>query len=292
MGLRRWTALISAILFLASISSLYVKGLNWGLDFTGGNQLQVSYQQPANLALIRQQLDNMHLNQAVVQSFGTAKDVLVTIPPMKNVPTENISKVVLAALPGASLERQDMVGPEVGAELASKGTLAFLIAMMGIMIYIAIRFEWRFAVSAAVALVHDPILILGIFSFLHIEFDLTGLAAILAVIGYSLNDTIVIYDRVRENFRKVRKASPLDIMNLSINQTLSRTIMTAATLSVVLMLFLFGGAMIHYFALALIIGIVVGTYSSIYVAGALAVAMGLTRTDLMPKERKAVDDLP
>ncbi len=293
MALRKWTALTSCILFIASLACLYLFGLNWGLDFTGGSQLQISYTQPIELDTVRQQLNRVHLEKAVVQSYGTAKDVLISLPPEKNVSTQALAQTVMQALPGAALERQEMVGPEVGAELASKGALAFLVAMIGIIIYISLRFEWRFAISAAVALVHDPVLILGIFSFYHIEFNLTAFAAVLAVIGYSLNDTIVIYDRVRENFRKIRKATPLEIMNLSINQTLSRTIMTSvATLAVVLTLFIFGGAMIHNFALALIIGIVVGTYSSIYVAGALAVAMGLTRTDLMPKAKTAADEMP
>lgn len=293
MALRKWTALISLVLFIASITSLFVNGLNWGLDFTGGTQLQMSFSKSVDLDTVRQQLAQAHLDKAVVQSYGTAKDILISLPPDKNLNAQQVEKAVLTALPGATLDRQDMVGPEVGSELANKGALAFVVAMLGTMIYIAMRFEWRFSVSAAVALIHDPILILGVFSFYHIEFNLVALAAVLAVIGYSLNDTIVIYDRVRENFRKVRKTSPLDIMNLSINQTLSRTVMTsAATLAVVLMLFIFGGAMIHNFALALIIGIVVGTYSSIYVAGALAVALGLSRTDLMPKAKAQVDDLP
>lgn len=292
MALRKWTAGLSCLLFLASIGSLFVNGLNWGLDFTGGVQIQVAYSQPADLASMRNRLTEAGLDKAVVQSYGTASDVLISLPPSKESPTA-LGQQVLKALPGAQMQRQEFVGPEVGAELANKGVLAFIIALLATMFYIAIRFEWRFAVSAAVALIHDPILILGIFSYCHIEFNLTALAAVLAVIGYSLNDTIVIYDRVRENFRKVRQTSSLDIMNLSINQTLSRTIMTSATtLAVVLMLLFFGGAMIYNFALALVIGIVVGTYSSIYVAGALAVAMGLSRNDLLPKAKTAVDDLP
>ena len=293
MALRKWTALISLLLFIASLSSLLIYGLNWGLDFTGGAQLQIQYAQPVNLENIRVQLDQANLKQAIVQSYGTAKDILITLPPDKVLSTESLIHKILTALPGANLQRQDMIGPDVGAELANKGALAFVIALLGMMIYIGLRFEWRFAVSAAIALIHDPVLILGIFSFYHIEFNLTALAAVLAVIGYSLNDTIVIYDRVRENFRKFRKLNSLEVMNLSINQTLSRTIMTsAATLVVVMMLFVFGGQMIHNFSLALIIGIVVGTYSSIYVAGALAIALGLSRQDLMPQKTAAVDDLP
>lgn len=293
MALRKWTALVSAVLFIGSIASLCLYGLNWGLDFTGGSQIQISYNHPVDLENVRTALSAAQLNKAVVQSYGTAKDILISLPQDKGVSTQELTKQISAALPGATIQREDIIGPEIGAELANKGALAFIVALLGTMIYIAMRFEWRFSVSAAIALIHDPILILGVFSFYHVEFNLTALAAVLAVIGYSLNDTIVIYDRVRENFRKVRKISPLEVMNLSINQTLSRTVMTsAATLTVVLMLFLFGGEMIHNFALALIIGIIVGTYSSIYVAGALAVALGLSRTDLMPKAKTQVDDLP
>lgn len=292
MALRKWSGALSCLLFIASLSSLFYNGLNWGLDFTGGVQIQVTYNQPADLATMRDQLSAAGLEKAVVQSYGTASDVLISLPPSQENAT-TLSQQVLKALPGAQLQRQEYVGPEVGAELANKGVLAFVIALLATMCYIAIRFEWRFAVSAAVALIHDPILILGIFSYCHIEFNLTALAAVLAVVGYSLNDTIVIYDRVRENFRKVRQTNTLEIMNLSINQTLSRTIMTsAATLVVVLMLLFFGGAMIYNFALALVIGIVVGTYSSIYIAGALAVALGLSRNDLLPKAKVVVDDLP
>ena len=268
-------------------------GLNWGLDFLGGVQIQVAYEQPANLEGIRNALNQAGLDQAVVQSYGSARDVLISLPPEKDNNSQQLSQTILKILPGAQLQRQEYVGPEVGAELANKGALAFIVALLATMTYIAIRFEWRFAVSAAVALIHDPILILGVFSFYHIEFNLTALAAVLAVIGYSLNDTIVIYDRVRENFRRVRKSSSLEIMNLSINQTLSRTVMTsAATLVVVMMLLIFGGAMIHNFALALTIGIAVGTYSSIYVAGALAVALGLSRADLLPRVKTPADESP
>ena len=293
MALRKWTAALSCVLFLGSIGSLMFNGLNWGLDFLGGVQIQVAYEQPANLEGIRNALNQAGLDQAVVQSYGSARDVLISLPPEKDNNSQQLSQTILKILPGAQLQRQEYVGPEVGAELANKGALAFIVALLATMTYIAIRFEWRFAVSAAVALIHDPILILGVFSFYHIEFNLTALAAVLAVIGYSLNDTIVIYDRVRENFRRVRKSSSLEIMNLSINQTLSRTVMTsAATLVVVMMLLIFGGAMIHNFALALTIGIAVGTYSSIYVAGALAVALGLSRADLLPRVKTPADESP
>lgn len=293
MGVRKWSALLSCILFLASIASLIFNGLNWGLDFTGGAQIQVQYTQPADLGAIRTQLDQAGFNGAVVQSYGTAEDVLISIAPKKNVNQQQLSLQIIKVLPNATLKRVEYVGPQVGQELANKGILAVLVALVAIMIYVAARFEYRFAIGAALALIHDPILILGIFSFFHLEFNLTALAAVLAVIGYSLNDTVVIFDRIRENFRKVRKGTTLEIVNLSINQTLSRTIMTSATtLVIVLALFFFGGPMIHEFAAALIIGIVVGTYSSIYVAGALVVALGLNREDLLPSAKGPVDDRP
>jgi preprotein translocase subunit SecF len=293
LGLRKITAVLSALLFLASILSLIFFGLNWGLDFTGGTQIQVSFNQPAELSTVRAQLAKNGFNEAVVQSYGTSKDILISVAPEKNVKQQALANQVLAALPGASLKQVEFIGPQVGRELANKGALAVLIALIATMIYIAVRFEYRFAVGAAVALIHDPVLILGLFAFFHWEFNLTVLAAVLAVIGYSLNDTIVIFDRIRENFRKVRKGTAVEIVNLSINQTLSRTIMTSATtLMVVLSLYFFGGPMIHGFALALIIGIVVGTYSSIYVAGALAVALGLDRKDLLPAPKQALDDRP
>lgn len=293
MGLRKYTAIFSCVLFLLSITSLFVYGLNWGLDFTGGTQVQVSYSKPIELGVVRSQLAQAGFPEAVVQSYGTAEDVLISIAPRNNVNQQQLVAQVLKSLPGATQKRVEYVGPQVGKELANKGILAVLVALLGIMLYVALRFEYRFALGAALALVHDPILILGLFSFFHWEFNLTALAAVLAVIGYSLNDTIVIFDRIRENFRKVRKGTPIEIVNLSINQTLSRTIMTSATtLMVILALFFFGGPMIHGFATAFIIGIVVGTYSSIYVAGALTVALGLNRNDLLPPPKQALDDRP
>lgn len=293
MGLRKWSAVLSLILFLGSAFALYKHGLTWGLDFTGGTQVQLHYNTTADLPGIRAQLEKAGIDKAVVQSYGSSEAVLISLPPQQNISQQQLTAKFVSVLPGAEVRRIESVGPEVGQELATKGALAVLVALIGIMIYITVRFEYRFAVSAALALIHDPMLILGIFSYYHIEFNLTALAAVLAVLGYSLNDTIVIFDRVRENFRKVRKATSVEIMNLSINQTLSRTIMTSAmTLVVVLALYFYGGEMIHGFALALIIGILVGTYSSIYVAGALAVVMGLTKADLMPTPKKEIDDRP
>lgn len=293
MGARRWTAIFSVLIFVISISALLVHGLKWGLDFTGGTQIEVSYPNAADLQLIREDLSKIGFKEAQVVSYGTSKDVLISIAPRADVEQSLLVDKVMSVLPGAVKQRVDFVGPQVGQELATKGALAIIVSLLATMIYIAMRFEYRLAVSSAVALIHDPVLILGIFAFFGIEFDLKALAGLLAVIGYSLNDTIVVFDRVRENFIKIRRTNAIDIMNISINQTLSRTIMTSMlTLFVVVALFVYGGETIHGFALALIIGIVIGTYSSIYVAGALAVAMGLDRKDFLPNQRKELDERP
>lgn len=294
MAQRKWAAVLSIILCSLSLISLAYHGLNWGLDFTGGTQIQLSYPQEADLGQIHDNLEKAGFPEAVVISYGTSKDVLVSLVPKENnaaamdeaARTAMVNKV-LAALPGATMSQIDYIGPTVGQEMASKGLMAIVIALLGTMVYIAFRFDMRFAIGSTVALIHDPIIIVGVFSFWHIEFNLISLAAVLTVIGYSLNDTIVIFDRVRENFRKFRKAEATEVMNQSINQTLSRTIMTSVlTLIVVLALFFLGGSLLHGFSLALIIGIVVGTYSSIYVAGSLTIALGLTRQHLIvvPKE--------
>jgi preprotein translocase subunit SecF len=296
MKQRNWAALLSGVLFFLSILSLLMNGLTWGLDFTGGTQIQMSFPSEANLNQIRDSLQKAGFNDAQVISYGTSKDVLVSIAPKKDTKDSNKDVVVgeiLKVLPDAKVQQVDFIGPQVGQELATKGALAIVIALLGTMIYIALRFEFRFAIGSTVALIHDPILILGVFSFFHIEFNLIALAAVLTVIGYSLNDTIVIFDRIRENFRKLRKATPVDVVNQSINQTLSRTIMTSVlTLTVVLALFFLGGKMLHGFSLALIIGIVIGTYSSIYVAGSLSLALGLNRQHLLPVTKEALDDRP
>ena len=293
MGARRWTALFSILIFVVSIAALAFHGLKWGLDFTGGTQIEISYPSAADLPSIRENLAKAGFKEAQVVSYGTSKDVLISIAPREDKEQARLVDQVMRALPGAVKQRVDFVGPQVGQELATKGALAVVVSLLATMIYIAMRFEYRLAVSSAVALVHDPVLILGIFAFFGIEFDLKALAGLLAVIGYSLNDTIVVFDRVRENFIKVRRATSIEIMNISINQTLSRTIMTSTlTLFVVLALLIYGGEAIHGFALALIIGILIGTYSSIYVAGALAVAMGLDKKDFMPNQRKEIDSRP
>ncbi len=292
MGIRKWTAVFSTLVFIWSIVGLAIYGLNFGLDFTGGLQIEAHYQQAAKLPQIRSNLNNAGFSEAKVQSYGTSEDVLITLKENKTIEKDKIVNQVVSVLPGAKIQRVDFVGAQVGKELATRGALALVVSLIATMIYIAMRFEYRFAVSSALALIHDPMLILGVFAWFHVEFNLPALAAVLAVIGYSLNDTIVIFDRVRENFRKIRKRTPLDIMNISINQTLSRTIMTSGlTLIAVLALYFLGGQLIHSFSLAMIIGIVIGTYSSIYVAGALALVMGLNRKDFLPTP-KEVDELP
>lgn len=297
MGQRKWAAILSITLFVLSVVSLVVNKLNFGLDFTGGSQIQMSFPHEADLNQIRDALQKAGFPEAQVISYGTSRDVLVTVVPKDkshiDAGKDAVINEIIKALPDVKVQQVDYIGPSVGQELATKGALAVVIALLGTMIYVALRFEWRFAAGSTVALIHDPILILGLFSFYHIEFNLISLAAVLTVIGYSLNDTIVIFDRIRENFRKLRKAEPFDVVNQSINQTLSRTIMTSAlTLTVVLALFFLGGSMLHGFALAMIIGIVIGTYSSIYVAGSLALSLGLSRQNLLPTPKEVLDDRP
>lgn len=302
MKQRKIAYVFSILLFVASILSLCVNHLNLGLDFTGGVQVELHYTDSVDLTNVRNQLAAGGLEGATVIRYGSSHDAQVTLS-LKHFDSKGSSQAAFLAqqvneqftriLPDATITRVDYVGPQVGAQLAQQGVLAVIVSIIAIMIYIALRFEIRFAVSAAIALVHDPVLILGMFSFFHVEFDLIGLAAVLTVIGYSLNDTVVIFDRVRENFRKLKKAVPCDVMNLSINQTLSRTIMTSGlTLTVVVVLFFFGGAMLQGFSLALIIGIVIGTYSSIYVAGALAIAMGLEKKHLMAPPKVQAESYP
>ncbi|QLH42978.1 MAG: protein translocase subunit SecF [Coxiellaceae bacterium] len=293
MGQRKLAAIFSAILFLLSIGSFIIYGLNLGLDFTGGTQIEMNFQQPPDLNQVREQLNNEGFKEAVVQSYGTSRDVLIRLSPHQQYSQQQLQDAVLKAVPGATITQIEFIGPKVGKALVTNGILAVVVSLLATMFYIALRFEFRFAVSAAVALIHDPVLILGVFSIFHITFDLIALAAVLTIIGYSLNDTIVVYDRVRENFRKMRKGTPLEIVNTSINQTLSRTIMTSGlTLLVVVVLFILGGETLRPFSLALIIGIVVGTYSSIYIAGSLAVALGIDRTRLLPAPKTEVDDRP
>ncbi len=295
MRQRRLAFFLSTLLIIASIVSLALRGLNFGIDFTGGTVIEVGFEQPADVERIRALLEKDGLGSPVVQHFGTARDVLIRIPPQQKVEQarlgEHVLELLRKAFPGQKVElrRVEFVGPQVGEELRDEGGLSILFALFGILVYVALRFEYRFALGSILALVHDVTITTGFFSLTQIQFDLTVLAALLAVIGYSLNDTIVVFDRIRENFRKLRKVAPMEIMNTSINETLSRTIVTSlTTLLVLVALYLFGGEVMKGFSVALIVGIVVGTYSSIYVASALALAMGVSKQDLMPPQKDKV----
>ena len=280
---------VSGLLILAAIGLLIFKGLNWSIDFTGGTLVEVRYSGPVELEQVRADLANAGFGDAMVQNYGTIRDALIRVPPRADTTSAEISDQVLAALPGAAKRRGEYVGPQVGEELKELGGLAMLFAMIGILIYIAIRFERRFALGAVAAIAHDVIVTVGVVSLLGMNFDLQILAALLAVIGYSLNDTIVVYDRIRENFRKVRQAGPEQTMNTAINETLSRTIMTGVTTLMVLSaLFVLGGASLQPFAATLIIGILFGTYSSVYVASAITLVLGISRLDLLPVQKEGV----
>jgi len=292
---RKPAVVLSALLLLVSLGSLLTRGLNFGIDFTGGTLIEVGYPEPVDLSRVRGALEAGGFHGAVVQHFGTSRDVLVRVPPKEGLTNAQLSDRIFAALRDlqsrpAELRRVEFVGPQVGKELTEQGGLALLYALLGILIYVWLRFEYRFALGAIAALVHDVLITLGFFSLTGMEFDLTVLAAVLAVIGYSLNDTIVVFDRVRENFLKLRKGTPEEVVNISLNQTLSRTLMTSlTTLLVLIALFVFGGELIHGFATALIVGVIVGTYSSIYVASSAALALGVSKEDLMPPEKEGAD---
>lgn len=292
MGRRRIALVVSAILIVLSIVSLSVRGLNFGLDFTGGTLIEVGYPSPPDTTEMREKLANAGFN-AVVQTFGAATDIVVRIPPTdEEESSAELSTRVLTALSEGvegeiEMRRVEFVGPQVGDELAEQGILAVIYAMVGVFLYVMFRFQWRFSVGAVAALFHDITISMGIISFAYIEFDLTVVAALLAVVGYSLNDTIVLFDRIRENFPRYRKRSPVDVVNTSVNETLSRTVMTSTTTLIVLLaLFYFGGEIIHGFAFALIVGVLVGTYSSIYVASAALLALGVSKYDLMEVEKE------
>lgn len=280
--------LLSGLVLLAGVISLTTRGLNFGLDFTGGTLIELHYQQAPELNEIRQTLEVGGFDDAVVQTFGTASDIVVRIPvDGDGQSSADLSNRVLEALggdaEGVEIRRVEFVGPQVGQELAEKGGLALLYVLIGLLIYVSFRFQWRLALGAVLALLHDALVILAFLSIFQIPFDLTVVAAILAVIGYSINDNIVIYDRLRENLQTRRKGEPAELINLSINQTLSRTIVTSvSTLLVLFALFYFGGEIIHAFAYTLIIGIIIATYSSIYIAGGLALKLGISKRDLMP----------
>jgi len=287
MSKRHYAMILSGVLLAISLTALVTRGLNFGIDFTGGTLIEVGYPEAVELEPIRAVLAANDFTGAQVQHFGSSRDVLVRIAPQADKKSAQLSEEALAGLRSQNatveMRRVEFVGPQVGEELTEQGALAMIYALIGILIYIMVRFQWRFAPGAVVALVHDVLIILGYFAVFQPDFDLTVLAALLAVIGYSLNDTIVVFDRIRENFRRMRKGTPVQIVNTSLNQTLSRTLMTSiTTLLVLVSLFIFGGEVIHDFALALILGVVVGTYSSIYVASTATLALGVTKADLMP----------
>ena len=299
MGRRNIALIMSGVLLVVAIGSLLTRGLNFGIDFTGGTLIEVGYPQAAELAEVRGILQENGYMQAQAQHFGTSRDVLIRIPPSNEKASVKLSDDIMAALrsgnPDVEMRRVEFVGPQVGEELTEQGGLAIIYALIGILIYIMLRFHARFAPGAVAALIHDVVIVIGVFSLLQLEFDLTVLAALLAVIGYSLNDTIVVFDRIRETFRKMRKGTPLQIVNTSINQTLARTLMTSlTTLLVLVMLYLYGGEASHAFSTALILGVVVGTYSSIYIASTTALALGISKQDLMPssKDESAGDSAP
>lgn len=287
MGKSKYAVTVSIVMIVLSIGALVTKGLNFGVDFTGGTLIEVGYPEAVELDGIREALTAAGFGGIQAQHFGSSREVLVRIAPQADKDSVELSDNAQAVLrkQNAAMEirRVEFVGPQVGEELTEQGALAMIYALIGILIYIMVRFQWRFAPGAVVALIHDVTITIGFFALFQFDFDLTVLAALLAVIGYSLNDTIVVFDRIRENFRIMRKGTSVDVINTSINQTLSRTLMTSmTTLLVLISLFVFGGEIIHTFALALILGIVVGTYSSIYIASTATLALGVTKADLMP----------
>lgn len=293
MGRSRWAAVVSVVMCAASIVALMAYGLNWGLEFTGGTEIQMSFSEAADIPVIRDTMSEAGFKDVTVQTYGTEKTILIRFAGNQDFTETTLGDEMAKLVPTGTVQSVNYIGPQVGKELATNGALALFVAMLGTAIYIALRFEYRFAISAAAALLHDPIVILGVFAYTRMEFDLVSLAAILTIIGYSLNDTIVVFDRVRENFRRMHKASAAEVVNLSINQTLSRTIMTSGlTLLAVLALFFLGGEVLRGFSTAFMIGIIIGTYSSIYVAGALAVKLGLSRKDLLPTPKAVLDDRP
>jgi len=297
MGKRKLAIVFSLLLMAIAIGAMVTRGLNFGLDFTGGTLIEVGYEQPVDLQEVRVALDKVGFGDAVVQHFGTSKDVLVRLAPRGGEDSEAIGDQILQVLNTASegevkMRRQEYVGPQVGDELRDDGGLAMIIALAFILIYVMARFEYRFALGSIAALIHDVVITVGFFALFQWEFDLTTMAAVLAVIGYSLNDTIVVFDRIRENFRKMRKDPPRQVINTSINQTLSRTLMTSGTtLLVVFAMFFLGGELIHSFSLALIVGIMVGTYSSIYVASTATLALKITSASLMPVKKEGVEQV-
>ena len=295
MGRRKTALIFSSALLLIAVISVLARGLEFGIDFTGGTLIEIGYPDSVDLRVVRSTLEDGGFSARVVQHFGTTRDVLIRVPPHEDVSDAALSTALILALKqgtGETLDvrRVEFVGPQVGEELRENGGLAMLYALGAILLYVGFRFEYRFAVGSVAALVHDVIITIGFFSVLGLQFDLTVLAAVLAVIGYSLNDTIVVFDRIRENFRKVRKGTPVGVVNTSLNQILARTLMTSITTLIVLVaLLVLGGELIRGFAIALIVGVLVGTYSSIYVASATILKLGVSKQDLMPVKKEGAD---
>lgn len=299
MNKRKPAMVFSILLMLIAIGSITTKGLNFGIDFTGGYLIEAGYQNDVNLDVVRTALEDAKFKDAQVQNFGSSKDIIVRIAPREDVNKATIGDNILRVLKSTSdkevtMRRVEFVGPQVGDELRDDGGIALLVALGGILIYISIRFQFKSAIGAILALMHDVIITVGVFSILQLEFDLTVLASILAVIGYSLNDTVVVLDRIRETFRSVRKTSAEDILNISINQTLTRTLITSfTTLLVLFALFFYGGEIIHGFATALIVGVVIGTYSSIYIASSTLMLLKIHKQDfLVVAKEELVDEAP
>ncbi|MFT4927706.1 MAG: preprotein translocase subunit SecF [Phenylobacterium sp.] len=290
MSYRKMAMIFSLLLMLGSAASMLTKGMNWGIDFTGGTLIQVGFEQPADLVKVRALMKENGFDDALVSTFGSSRDVLIRLAPRADIKAQFLSDQVLEVLKkgddgNVEMQRIEFVGPSVGDELKEQGALAMMTALICILVYVAFRFEWRFALGAVAALIHDVTITVGLFSLLGKEFDLTVLAAILAVIGYSLNDTIVVSDRIRENFRKIRKGTPSEIIDESLTQTLSRTVITSLTTVLVLLALYFqGGSLINGFASALLFGVFIGTYSSIYVASSVALSLGVSKEDLMQVE--------
>ena len=286
---------ISFLTFAAAVFFLFSRGLHLSVEFTGGTVMEVSYSQPADVEKVRRTVSGLGFAEVQVQNFGTSRDVIIRLPAQKGVSSAQQSEKVLAALkagdPGVSLRRTEFVGPQVGEELATDGLKALAMVIAGIMIYLAMRFEWKFAVAAIIANLHDVIIILGFFAFFQWEFSLAVLAAVLAVLGYSVNESVVIFDRIRENFRRYRKMTTVQIIDNAITATISRTIIThGSTQVMVLSMLLFGGPTLHYFALALTIGILFGIYSSVFVAAAIAMWLGIKREDLVKSAARKDED--
>ena len=295
LSVRRITTTVSIALMIFSLVSITSKGLNPGIDFTGGFQIEISYQQPPEIEDVRNHLSSAGFNDAIVQNSGSATDIMIRIAPREGLDNRSVGKLIIENLGqssnSAELMSSEYVSAQVGEELTEQGGLAMIFALIMIMIYIVFRFQWKFSIGAVMALIHDVLITVGVFSFFQITFDLAVLAAILAVVGYSLNDTIVIFDRIRENFRSMRRAETLDILNTSITQTISRTMITSSTtLMVLLALFIMGGQSLEGFSLALIIGVLIGTYSSIFIASTSIFYLDISTSDLLPSKREEVED--